>query len=251
MNKNQAIALINKKQREFVLTKKNTHWANLSVYGGKDGWWINVPFSKFAKHLFFVLNNDQPGQFAFISIPQNAIVSPHTTFRNKENTADIFIAAVNRKQLNSTDALIDIQSNGTEHDFSNYQVEIIKYSAALGSDGNLYPEEVSNNLTEGSKKIITVNSYERNPKARSECIKEYGVSCMVCGFNFENKYGERGRDFIHVHHLIPVSNIGDKYEINPVTDLRPVCPNCHAMLHRKGNISIEELINEINSNKAN
>jgi 5-methylcytosine-specific restriction protein A len=27
--------------------------------------------------------------------------------------------------------------------------------------------------------------------------------------------------------------IGPNYQINPEKDLIPVCPNCHAMLHRK------------------
>ncbi|WP_337946952.1 MULTISPECIES: HNH endonuclease [unclassified Pseudoalteromonas] len=95
---------------------------------------------------------------------------------------------------------------------------------------------------------MIVNSYERNLKARSECIKEYGVSCTVCGFNFEETYGKRGKGFIHVHHIVPISDIGDEYQVDPIRDLRPVCPNCHAMLHRKGNISIKELLSEIISN---
>ena len=249
MNKNQAIALINRKQYLSLLTGKNTHWANLSVYGGKDGWWLNIPFNKFEEDLYFVLNNEQSDQILFVSIPNNSIANPRSAFRNKENTADIFISAVNSGKLSKLDSLIDIQSNGSEHDFSIYQVEVFKCSDSLDSSDILYPEEVSSNLKEGSKKIITVNSYERNSKARSECINNYGVNCFVCGFNFQNTYGTRGKGFIHVHHLVPVSDIGDEYEINPITDLRPVCPNCHAMLHRKGNISIEELISEIKSNR--
>lgn len=228
---------------------KNTHWANLSVYGDKDGWWLNVPFNKFEENLFFILNNEHSGQMLFIRIPSNSISNPHSKFRNKENAADIFISAVNTKNLSETDPLIDTQSSGTGYDFSSYYVEVLHHSIDSDNLDNLYPEEVSGTLKEGSKKTITVNSYERNPKARSECINKYGVSCTVCGFNFANTYGKRGKGFIHVHHLVPVSDIGDEYEINPITDLRPVCPNCHAMLHRKGNISIEELIDEIKSNE--
>lgn len=249
MNKNQAIAFINRKHKHISLTGKNTHWANISVYGDKDGWWLNVPFSKFEENLFFILNNELSGQMFFIRIPSNAIFDPQSKFRNKENTADIFIPAKNTQNLSDTDALIDNQSNGTEYDFSSYHVEVLQHSNGIENIDNLYPEEVSSALKEGSKKTIVVNSYERNPKARAECINKYGISCTVCGFNFEDTYGKRGKGFIHVHHLVPVSDIGDEYEINPTTDLRPVCPNCHAMLHRKGNISIEELINEIKSNK--
>jgi predicted HNH restriction endonuclease len=101
---------------------------------------------------------------------------------------------------------------------------------------NILPEELnqedSKNLIEGAKKEITVNFYERSSKARQECINEYGVQCSVCDFDFEKVYGEIGKDFIHVHHLTEISSIAENYEINPIEDLRPVCPNCHAMLHK-------------------
>ena len=109
-----------------------------------------------------------------------------------------------------------------------------------------FPNELPNSektiLHEGLKKTITVNSYERNSKARNECIKYWKPICTVCGFNFEKTYGEFGKGFIHVHHLKPISEIAKTYQINSVDDLRPICPNCHAMLHKKNPpLSIEEL----------
>ena len=99
-------------------------------------------------------------------------------------------------------------------------------------------------LTEGIKKIITINAYERNPKARKKCIEKYGYDCFICGFNFQKNYGEIGKFFIHVHHLKPLSEIKEEYEINPIEDLIPVCPNCHSMLHRKvPAYSVEEIQN--------
>ncbi|HBI00952.1 MAG TPA: HNH endonuclease, partial [Flavobacterium sp.] len=63
-----------------------------------------------------------------------------------------------------------------------------------------------------------------------------------CELNFEETYGNMGYKFIHVHHLTPVSTVGKEYKVNPVEDLRPVCPNCHAMLHRRNPpLTIEEL----------
>lgn len=110
----------------------------------------------------------------------------------------------------------------------------------------MYPNELTDEenkkVLEGSKKQITVNAYERNPAARKRCIEHWGFSCAVCGFDFEKIYGEVGKGFIHVHHLIPISEIGEEYEINPITDMRPVCPNCHAMLHRENPpLTIENL----------
>ena len=87
-------------------------------------------------------------------------------------------------------------------------------------------------LKEGSKKKIYVNRYERNPHARRLCIEQYGLNCTVCGFNFEKLYGERGSDYIHVHHIIPLSEIKEEYELDAINDLRPVCANCHSMIHR-------------------
>jgi len=249
MNKNEALVLVNKREHNPVLTTKNTHWANLSLYGRNEGWWLNIPFTKFSEDLYFILNSESSSQFVLIHIPRNIINKPLLIFRNKDGTADIFIEAVNTRNLSNSGALIDIQSNGTEYDFSAYQVEIIEYTSLKNNTEFLYPEEASEALKEGSKKTITVNTYERNPKARLNCINKYGVNCIVCGFNFEKTYGERGKEFIHVHHLVAVSDIGDEYVVDPIKDLRPVCPNCHAMLHRKGNISIKELINEIKSNK--
>lgn len=92
---------------------------------------------------------------------------------------------------------------------------------------------VADNLIEGAVRQITVNSYERNPVARKKCIEHFGAECAICGFNFQKVYGPLGEDYIHVHHLKPLSEINETYEVNPVTDLRPVCPNCHAMIHRK------------------
>ncbi|QDU80506.1 HNH endonuclease [Polystyrenella longa] len=95
---------------------------------------------------------------------------------------------------------------------------------------------------EGATRTISVNSYERSVAARKACIEHHGLSCSVCDFDFEATYGELGKGFIHVHHLTDLATIREEYEINPIKDLRPVCPNCHAMLHRpEKTMSIESL----------
>ena len=88
-------------------------------------------------------------------------------------------------------------------------------------------------IYEGAKKEIVVNSYERNQVARRKCIEAKGCKCSVCGMDFEKVYGDIGRGYIHVHHIVPLSSIGKEYELDPIKDLIPVCPNCHAMLHRR------------------
>jgi 5-methylcytosine-specific restriction protein A len=97
------------------------------------------------------------------------------------------------------------------------------------------PEELTDEMEyyEGTAQQIVVNKYERNRAARQACISHYGAQCVVCGFDFEATYGEIGIGYIHVHHLRPLSEINEKYVVDPINDLRPVCPNCHAMIHRK------------------
>lgn len=102
----------------------------------------------------------------------------------------------------------------------------------LGLSTIQFSEEISTpeRYWEGATYRITVNRYERDARARKDCIRHHGCKCAVCGFDFESVYGI-GKGFIHVHHLKPLADIGEEYEVNPVTDLIPVCPNCHAMLH--------------------
>lgn len=95
-----------------------------------------------------------------------------------------------------------------------------------------YPDDMEV-FTEGNTTQVLVNKYERNQQARKKCIDYYGYKCKVCGFDFEKKYGEIGKNYIHVHHVVPIHEIKKDYDVNPITDLIPVCPNCHAMLHRK------------------
>jgi 5-methylcytosine-specific restriction protein A len=118
----------------------------------------------------------------------------------------------------------------------NFRAEILDLAYIGSKPGlGLLPEQIENpqDYYEGALQQITINAYERNPKARSACIEHYEARCIVCGFDFEENYGEIGKDFIHVHHLKPLGEVGAEYKIDPINDLCPVCPNCHAMLHRR------------------
>ena len=96
--------------------------------------------------------------------------------------------------------------------------------------------------SDNHRRDYAIVAYERNTEARSKCIESYGYNCQICGFNFESKYGDIGRNYIHVHHIIPLSEINKEYELDVDRDLIPICPNCHTMLHRREfSINIEEL----------
>ncbi len=95
---------------------------------------------------------------------------------------------------------------------------------------------------EGSPKQIELTIYERNPIFRENCISHYGFNCIICNFNFEDFYGEIGKNFIHVHHIKQLSDYNMNIEIDPINDLRPVCPNCHSIIHkRRPPFSIEDV----------
>jgi 5-methylcytosine-specific restriction protein A len=113
----------------------------------------------------------------------------------------------------------------------------LKYLKLLDLESNekIYPDEVDDTIeySEGKAKQVLVNTYERNLVARQVCIDHYGASCKVCDFDFQKTFGEIGKGFIHIHHIVDLATIGEEYSVDPISDLIPVCPNCHAMLHRQ------------------
>lgn len=94
------------------------------------------------------------------------------------------------------------------------------------------PESAITQFREGAVLRVAVAAYERNPDARRACLKHYGRKCAVCGFDFDENYGAKvAQGFTHVHHIRPLSDVGKEYTVDAIRDLRPVCPNCHAVIH--------------------
>lgn len=123
-------------------------------------------------------------------------------------------------------------------------IEALRELGIGGQDTWSLQEElgIEKPLVEGASFTVQVSAFERNPVARQKCISHYGNSCSVCGFNFGVTYGSSAEGYIHVHHLKPLASIGEEYVIDPIKDLRPVCANCHAVIHlRQPPYSIEEM----------
>lgn len=147
-----------------------------------------------------------------------------------------------KKHVEYYEGLGKSKLNGIREIISRHEKILLSHAETV------YPDDLDNteNLFEGLKKAIFVNYYERNQVARAKCIEHYGVQCYVCCFDFERVYGDIGKGFIHVHHLTQLSDISQGYEVDPVSDLRPVCPNCHAMLHKRNPpYTIDELKSKI------
>lgn len=97
---------------------------------------------------------------------------------------------------------------------------------------------------EGKPSRVYSTRYERDPKLRQQAIEIHGVTCKGCGFNFGETYGEYAKGIVHIHHVVPISELQEVCLVNPGTDLVPLCPNCHAVVHRfkSRTLSIAELV---------
>jgi len=190
------------------------------------------------------LNNMKIGDIVYIYItkPIQKILIKTKIIDTDEINKKFCIELINFLDNNyfSFDNLLRNGLNGRIYSNMHINEKLLQYILKY----DLSDDEINDkiDLTEGTKKEIIVNAYERNSMARKRCIAEYGYNCFICGFNFLEKYGEIGRDFIHVHHIKSLSEIKEKYIVDPINDLRPLCPNCHSMIHRKKPAySIEEL----------
>lgn len=96
---------------------------------------------------------------------------------------------------------------------------------------------------EGRAILRISRGYERSPRNRAIAVRVHGTICVGCGFDFDLIYGQaHARSYIEIHHLDPLAQHGER-QVDPVTDLRPLCANCHSMVHRNPAqvLSIEDL----------
>lgn len=121
----------------------------------------------------------------------------------------------------------------------------------IENDIQIESEDAQAVRSEGKPTKYYTTRYERNPANRREAIRIHGTRCMACGFDFEKAYGELGKDYIEVHHVVPLASQNEEIKVNPATDLIVVCANCHRMIHRKRDhvLSLEELKEIIRRNR--
>lgn len=165
---------------------------------------------------------------------------------------DHFILAINAVQMHIEYRLHQANKpmNGLKKAIHKLESEIVSNDKDDFTFNN--ENETTKQFIEGAKKLISVNAYERNIQARKACLEHHGYLCKVCNFDFEKIYGEIGKEFIHVHHVVDLATIGKEYKVDPINDLVPVCPNCHAMLHKRRPVAftVAELKNILNSSKV-
>ncbi|WP_286255953.1 HNH endonuclease [Marinobacter shengliensis] len=102
---------------------------------------------------------------------------------------------------------------------------------------------------EGVMTTVQANRFERDRRNRAAAIAIHGTSCLACGVELSRVYGGVAEGFIEIHHTTPVSELGAAYVINPAKDLVPLCPNCHAIAHRRSPpFSVQEIRRLIDNN---
>lgn len=145
-------------------------------------------------------------------------------FEMEQGQKDRFIAPSKIAAINET--LVEARLVQTENDW------FAVFSDAKDEMVEAIPDQYESSYPEGLKKTVTVTAVERNSAARAACIQHFGDRCQACKMHFEEYYGEIGHDFIHVHHRNPLAFSNGEYKVDPKRDLVPLCPNCHAMVHR-------------------
>nr|WP_280159445.1 HNH endonuclease [Priestia megaterium]MDH3141985.1 HNH endonuclease [Priestia megaterium] len=151
--------------------------------------------------------------------------------------------------LNKNDELLsEVTKLRFEKVSSSSSTYLVEFLSSIDSEvliEDLESEEIELYEPRAEGTLVTYygRRYERDPINRKRAIEFHGLSCKVCGFNFEEVYGERGKDFIEVHHIKPLSTLEKERVIHPERDLVPVCANCHRMIHRKKDdvLTVKEL----------
>lgn len=124
-----------------------------------------------------------------------------------------------------------------EHAGARYRISFSRGDVVDPASG----EETYEFAPEGTVRRVSVNSYERDPRNKRLAIRLHGTACFGCKKEMSATYGEIAQGYIHIHHLIPLSELGAPRAPDP-RDLVPLCPNCHAVVHlRKPPLTVTEL----------
>jgi len=128
------------------------------------------------------------------------------------------------------------------------------YFSAL-NEFNSDNQDTQEQILDSSKQDFAIENYaryrvhtsiERSSKIAKSVKELQGYSCLACGFNFRNVYGELGSNFIEAHHVNPVSkNKGEIKTVNLNHDFLVLCSNCHKMIHRLGEPWTRERLNDL------
>ena len=117
---------------------------------------------------------------------------------------------------------------------------IKQHLEANQNPGGSRDTELTGLITEAPEGETLTRSHifrERNrelvQKKKKSFLQETGrLVCEACGFDFAERYGERGEDFIECHHVKALRDLkpGNTTRLD---DLVLLCSNCHSMVHAR------------------
>lgn len=213
-------------------TKKLTK-SNLNLARMKDKY-ITVPKDQVNPEEFFC---KPPAEIKFIDkASKSYFLFPFKKEKNGEHRLSRLRAFFELKNASVDDKVV-IRKKIKKDKSIFFEIDLIRLNTLSNiKEEYLFANEFSPEeealLPEGAKVKVTVNRYERSKEARDQCLEYWKLSCSVCKMKFEEVYGEIGKGYIHVHHKVPIAEIGTSYKVDPINDLIPVCPNCHSMIHK-------------------
>ena len=215
---------------------------------------LTFELDQFAGDLLLEMGQaDQTGRVAFRTILSNcAELGAEIEFRVNNETFAVTSEKVweqrwNRMSLTLSKGQLEFDSGNEALDreiicqWTGYFAAAVVAILPLESDMEFYIEELQK-YPEGATSTVQVNRYERDRRNRAAAISIHGTTCKACGFDFRSRYGVIAAGLIEVHHTTPVSKLGADYVVDPVRDLVPLCPNCHAVAHRQDPpLSVDEI----------
>jgi len=227
----------NDKEREAAflvrVTDTGDEWTLLLADWRQDGNW------------YVVLCTD-PRRGPICELQRSVEGATHPTFRwryaprkqdvpNNDARREYFIA-----HYGAIEAEIPVPlDRSTVEDFLDRLIELGDYRIAADNLDNEFRAIRNVEFREGREIETRHKTRERSlrlireAKARVMAL-EGCLRCECCKFDFVEKYGELGTDFIEAHHAkSPVSDLSREGETTRVEDIALVCPNCHRMLHRR------------------
>ncbi len=112
-------------------------------------------------------------------------------------------------------------------------LRVLLQDAGMSLDKDVHITQSEQKFIEGAVRDVVMREIERSSKARQACLSYHGFDCFVCGVNLRRHYQRIDKELIQVHHEEPLATKAGAREVDPVIDLKPVCPNCRAVIHSK------------------
>lgn len=146
---------------------------------------------------------------------------------------DIWGTTWRRLSMSLSKGNLELGAGNAAVDFEIIQAWTVRFVAAVVALLPLEEYAITElqGCPEGALQTVVVNRYERDRRNRAAALAIHGHACLACGIEFGKTYGSCADGYIEVHHVVPVSELGESYVIDPKEDLVPLCPNCHAVAH--------------------